>query len=139
MVRTTILTGLDPERDRICPSARCEEGSLLLGIVGPDGRVGFVSPPLPVNDAFVARAKQGRAPERRFRFAGRCVEYACGHWTGERCGVIDAAMTALAARADEALRPCAIRPSCRWFGQHGLAACSVCPLVVTELAPDDEA
>jgi len=127
--------GLEDPAERLCPSARCDVGALLLGIVGPDGVVGFVAPPLRVDAAFVERAHRGRSPERRFRFAGRCVEGGCAHWTGHRCRVIDAAVAALGTRRSEPLRPCAVRPSCRWFGQHGRAACAVCPLIVTEVSP----
>jgi hypothetical protein len=130
--------GPDAGNERLCPSARCEEGALLLGIVGPNGTVGFISPPMRVDAGFVARAHLGRAPERRFRFVGRCVEDACRHWTGHRCGVIDAALAAFGREDVEVVRPCAIRPSCRWFGQHGRAACGVCPLIVTEV-PGGEA
>lgn len=122
--------------EAICPSARCAEGALLLGIVNAGGTVGFLHPPMPVDAAFVAAASTGRRPERRFRFAGRCVEGACGHWTGHRCGLADAAVEELGGSAAYEARPCAIRPSCRWFSQHGLDACAVCPLIVTD-APEE--
>lgn len=128
-----MTASLEREPGLLCPSARCTVGARLLGIVGPDGTVGFVMPPLPVDERFVERAHQGRAPERRFRFANRCMEDACGYWTGDRCGVIDAAVAALTDDASDEIRPCAIRASCRWFNQHGRPACSVCPLIVTDV------
>ncbi len=124
--------------ERFCPSARCEVGTLLLGLVGPDGVVGFLTPPLRVDAAFVQHTHQGRPPGRRFRFAGRCVEAGCMHWTGYRCGVIDVAVEGLGAPGANAMRPCVIRPACQWFGQHGTSDCAVCPLIVTELPPRDE-
>lgn len=127
----------EPLPERLCPSARCEAGALFLGIVGPDGRVGMLTPPLPVDAAFVAAAAQGRAPEKRFRFAGRCVEGACLHWTGERCGVIETAVSMLADHENRPLPACGIRHACRWFAQHGREACAICPLIVTEV-PGDE-
>jgi hypothetical protein len=127
----------DQEPTRLCPSARCESGALLLGVVGADGRVGFVVPPLPVDDAFVAQASLGRAAETRFRFAGRCVEAECWHWRENRCTLVDTAVRTLAAQAgprgERSPRPCGIRRSCRWFAQHGRAACDICPLIVTEV------
>jgi hypothetical protein len=120
----------------VCPSARCEVGSQLLGIVGPDGVVGFISPPIPLDAEFVERAHEGRTPEGRFRFANRCVEEHCGFWTGHRCGVIDAAVDALSVAERAPLRPCMIRAQCRWFHQHGRGACDVCPLIVTEVTGD---
>jgi hypothetical protein len=122
---------------RLCPSARCEPGALLLGIVGSNGRVGMIVPPLPIDAAFVDQAAMGRMPEKRFRFAGRCVEGDCLYWTGDRCGVIETALTVLddqaRSEASHPLRACGIRHACRWFSQQGRNACSVCPLIVTEV------
>lgn len=132
----------------LCPSARCEEGAHLIGIVGADGVVGYVSPLLQVDSRFAAEAKVGRGPERRFRFAQPCVEGACLNWDGSRCGVIDRAI-ATEVRADiesgDRLPRCGIRRWCRWFGQAGPAACAACPLVITDTpqrsrsTPDQEA
>jgi hypothetical protein len=119
-----------------CPSGRCRDGAVLLGVVGPEGAVGFVSPPMVVDDEFVRRARAAdRPPEARFRFAEPCVEDACGHWTGDRCGVVDGVLGSRAgaatAEARVGLLPrCGIRRSCRWFAQRGAEACAVCPLVV---------
>lgn len=123
----------------LCPSARCEDGAYLVGIVGADGVVGYVTPLLQVDMNFVRRARNGREPEGRFRFAQPCVEGACANWDGTRCGVIDRALAAKA-EADIDLPPglprCSIRRWCRWFEQAGAAACSACPLVITDLPTD---
>jgi hypothetical protein len=123
----------------LCPSARCEEGAYLVGIVGGDGVVGYVTPLLQVDTNFVRSARQGRGPERRFRFAQPCIEGGCANWDGTRCGVIDHALAAKA-KADvdvqRGLPRCSIRRWCRWFEQSGPAACSACPLVVTDLPTD---
>jgi hypothetical protein len=117
---------------RTCPSAPCAPGATLLGIVNAGGSVGYVSTPLQIDDDFVRTAKQGRDPERRFRFANTCVESGCKQWTGSRCGVIDRVL-ADGDRAEAAALPhCAIRSTCRWFAQSGAAACGACPLVVTD-------
>ena len=120
-----------------CPSARCEPGATLLGIVEADGRVAPLRTRLVIDEAFVAKAAQGRSPESRFRFASRCVEGGCQQWTGCGCGVIDRAMAALegdleAAVQPESLPPCLIRTTCRWYRQRQAAACKVCTYVVTD-------
>jgi hypothetical protein len=43
--------------ERLCPSARCKEGAILLGIVGKDGVVGYVRPQETVDAEFVRRAR----------------------------------------------------------------------------------
>ena len=115
-----------------CPSARCELGASLLGIVGPDGRVIHLAEPLSIDANFVAVAEQGRAPERRFRFVAECVEGRCRQWTGSSCGVIDAVVADAPIQPVTMLPRCAMRRDCRWFSQHGGAACRVCDLVVTD-------
>ena len=131
-----------PPSRPLCPSSRCRDGALLLGIVGSDGVVGYVRPPLRVGAEFVEAAEhQARTPEHRFRFAAPCLEKGCAHWSGTRCGVIDqaeAASTATAADkyADSSLPDCDLRPSCRWFEQIGVRACSVCPQIFNFLGRD---
>lgn len=117
----------------LCPSARCEDGATLLGIVQKNGKVAFLGGDLTIDEEFVERAHRGRAPEKRFRFANSCVECACRQWTGTRCGVIDNVLD-LAKEDDaaESLPRCGIRPQCRWFQQSGPQACAVCELVVTD-------
>ncbi len=121
-----------------CPSARCEPGATLLGIVDRDGRVAPLRTPLVIDESFVKTAAAGRSPERRFRFANRCVESACRQWTGKGCGVIDRVIAVLeqevkvSAEDTAGLRPCAIRATCRWFHQRRAAACAACTYVVTD-------
>ena len=128
--------------DILCPSARCEPGAILLGVVGGDGLVGFITPELVVDEDFVEEAHKGRVPEKRFRFSQPCATTACEHWTGSRCGVIDGVMEEVSERriplpAEGSLPKCSIRPRCRWFAQLGRDACTVCPLVITDLRPAD--
>lgn len=118
-----------------CPSAPGEPGATLLGVVGPQGSVAYLTPPLTIDDDFVAIARRGRSPEKRFRFAAPCVEERCAQWTGSRCGVIDAVLAADVPGADDETRGlprCSIRSSCRWFAQSGADACGVCPRVITD-------
>lgn len=116
----------------LCPSARPAAGAILLGVVGADGRVGYVYPQMRVDDRFLKIAATGRSPDKRFRFAHSCVEAKCIHWQSERCRVIDVALDREASRG-EALPQCGIRPWCRWFAQRGREACGVCPLVITNV------
>lgn len=124
-----------------CPSSRCQPGSVLLGLVGPDQKVRYLPRRLEVDRQFVQIARQGRAPEQRFRFSSRCVEGACAQWTGSRCGVVDRVMDELGVSPNAApaadLPDCSIRPECRWWRQSGPAACVACPEVITEI-PDRE-
>ena len=117
----------------LCPSARCEEGAILVGVVLGDGRVAYAAEEVRVDAEFVATARQGREPESRFRFAGRCVQGACRQWTGSRCGVIDRVLDSgvVAEPAEATLPRCSIREHCRWFDQAGAEACAACPLVIT--------
>lgn len=115
-----------------CPSTALDYATHLLGVVGPDGRVHYVSPALPLNDDFRAKARQVGSPEARFRLTGPCVESGCQQWTGSRCGVIDSLLDQVEGSLDTELRPCAVRRTCRWFDQSGAPACRVCPFVVTD-------
>ena len=121
--------------DRACPSSTVGHATHLLGVVGEDGRVHYVSPALPIDEDFRAKVGCDGRAEARFRFSGGCVEGACAQWTGSGCGVIDGLLDevdALDEPLDTKLRHCEIRRTCRWFAQRGPAACHVCPLVVTD-------
>lgn len=121
-----------PEREALCPSAPCEPGAILLGVVQRDGTVGYIQPQMRIDEEFVARATPGRSPGTRFRFAQPCVEGRCGYWTGSRCGVADTVVE-WKGETDEPLPRCSIRRDCQWFSQSGPSACRVCPLVMTEV------
>jgi hypothetical protein len=112
----------------LCPSARCREGALLIGVQGEE-RLGFVTPPLPLDRDFIERATRDGRPEQRFRFAEPCLEKGCRQWTGSACGVIERIGQA---EAPAELPECGIRPRCRWFAQQGPRACGVCPYVLTD-------
>ena len=121
-----------------CPSAPCESGGTLLGLIDENGRVGYLTPAITIDQEFVDKVEQGRSPRKRFRFAGPCVEGRCRQWTGSRCGIVDTAIEAVdgldpaAAREEGVLPQCAIRSSCRWYAQEGAAACAACSFVITD-------
>lgn len=116
----------------LCPSANCQEGAILIGIVMRDGRVAYSAGQIIVNQEFVETARAGRAPEKRFRFGGLCVKSGCRQWSNDRCGVIDS-LVEPENDSPAVLPECSIRPQCRWFNQSGASACAVCPDVVTDL------
>ena len=121
--------------DRImCPSAMCEPGTQLLGIVGQNGKVTLLEEPILLDKTFVSMARQGRAPEKRFRFTTPCIEKGCQQWKSGRCGVGDEVIAALTTQASDQvdLVKCGIRSRCRWYSQSGAAACSVCTDVLTD-------
>lgn len=124
-----------PPDDRLCPSSVAAAGSALIGVVGSDGRVGLLGRPLPVDEDFLAAARRGRAPEKRFRFAAPCVKSQCRQWSDGCCGVIERVLEITGA-VEAALPPCGIRARCRWFAQRGGAACHACPEVVTDTRAD---
>jgi len=121
----------------LCPSARCQEDAILLGVVLEDGSVSFLDQRAKVDRFFVQLARQGRTPEKRFRFADKCLKSGCQQWTGSRCGVIDRLMADNAGFAVE-LPACSIRLECRWHQQHGANACAICPEVITDLIPEKD-
>jgi hypothetical protein len=84
-----------------------------------------------VDADFLETARNGRALEKRFRFAAPCVKSDCRQWSDGRCGVIDKVLR-MAPPEETPLRPCGIRADCRWFSQAGAEACAVCTLVVTD-------
>lgn len=131
------------ERDRSCPSGRSIDGASLIGLVGPDGKLGYLSEAIPVDEVFLETVR-GRSPMRRFRFSEPCVEGLCTQWTGSRCGLIDRLLdtpekSVEAVQGSAAQLPrCPIRKSCRWFHQVGRNACLVCPFIVRGGDDDDD-
>ncbi|MBI5145818.1 MAG: hypothetical protein HZA84_01195 [Thaumarchaeota archaeon] len=119
----------------MCPSAKCDDGAILLGVVQKNGHIAFLSEKLTVNNEFIQIAHKGRMPEKRFRFANTCVMSGCKQWTGKRCSVIDEVIKVILDTVEEPneIPDCSIRSQCRWYSQCGAKACAVCPEVVTDL------
>jgi hypothetical protein len=119
-------------RETTCPSAPADEGAVFFGVIVRTGEVAYISPNVPVTSALLdAFHTSGIQAENRLRFASRCMEQSCVHWSVDRCGLIDRAVPLLG-KPDltEALPNCGIRGTCRWFSQHGRKACAACPEVV---------
>ena len=115
-----------------CPSGRCREGTLLIGVMGQGGQVRYLGEPLKVDADFVAAAAVGRTAETRFRFAEPCAANDCGHWAGRECGLVNSLLDVDQdlPESDRGLPHCGVRRSCVWFKQRKAAACRLCPLVV---------
>jgi hypothetical protein len=131
-------TGAGPPKT--CPSRACAEGALLLGVMTSGGRLAYLNPPAEVDAGFAAREAAEGHPERRYRFAGPCLEDGCPQWTGRGCAIADmvAGRVNLGLPASPRTLPaCGIRHSCRWFSQRGPAACAACPLIVADMGGTD--
>lgn len=121
----------------LCPSSKCREGAILVGIVMRDGRVAFSNNEIIINQEFVQIADKGRVPEKRFRFGGKCLKNGCQQWANNRCGVIDTVIETTNEIVEKPDLPnCSIRSKCRWYSQSGADACRVCPDIVTDLRTD---
>ena len=121
----------------LCPSWRCEAGASLIGIVLPDGTVAFSKDKIVIDESFVEVARQGRSPEKRFRFSSTCKRAACVQWTDGKCGIADVVIREHQERTADPNEPfvlpeCSIRPLCRWHLQSGDEACRACPEVITD-------
>jgi hypothetical protein len=123
------------EKVVLCPSADCKENAILLGLVQKNGHIHFVSDTkIFVDNEFVHIANRGRKPEKRFRFADKCMTSGCKQWTENRCCVIDKVMSVLTPIDEPSELPaCSIRDQCRWYEQCGGKACMVCSEVITDM------
>jgi hypothetical protein len=129
---------LSAEATHRCPSYDANHADSVVGVVGPDGSVGFLTPAIPVTPTLLAslrRSVPDTPVEARFRFSGTCQKGGCGSWREDHCGVIEDALeehaTTIAVQVNAPLAHCAIRSTCRWWAEHGRSACHACPLVHT--------
>ena len=128
----------------LCPSWRCEAGASLIGIILPNGTVAFSKERIVIDPTFVEIARQGRSPEKRFRFSSTCKRAACVQWADNKCGIVDSIISEHDARTADPDAPfelpeCSIRPQCRWHLQSGDAACRACPEVITDRSTEGAA
>src|ERR1700679_4280959 len=96
----------------LCPSASGKSGARLLGVVLGNGLVDLLPAPLEIDDEFLAIAREGRRPEKRFRFTAPCLASGCQQWQRGRCGVIDRCASEIAPSGNlpSDIPNCAIRP-----------------------------
>lgn len=95
----------------------------------PAPEVAWLEEPLPVTAELLAKTGEVE-PQRVFRFTAPCQESRCTHFDGSHCQLAVRIVQILPAVTD-ALPPCRLRASCRWFVQEGKSACFRCPQVVT--------
>lgn len=132
------LSEVSHDSGQRCPSVPARVGVDLIGVAQPDGRVGFLSTPMRIDQAFLDIARNYGPTGDRFRFSASCEQGRCVHWTDSECGLINR----LRQRVDavslvpdlERLPSCGIRDACRWWAQHGASACKICVLVATDQA-----
>jgi len=119
-----------------CPSAQPGlDGAMILGVIErqADGqRVSYLEQPAKVTEGTIA-AFAGAAilPTDLFRFSAPCMHGSCSNWTGNNCRVVERLVQILPAVTAQ-LPKCKLRPMCRWFSEHGGAACMRCPQVRTD-------
>ena len=127
------------EENILCPSTKCQEGAILIGITQPDGHIGFIEQRLYVNKEFIQIAKSGQSPEKRFRFGNNCMSSSCEQWVDGHCTVMKRIFDAVGQVEEPTSLPtCSIRPQCRWYLQHGGRACVICPWIITDSSREKE-
>lgn len=126
---------LEALEDKLCPSYICKSGASLYGIVNKNGLIDYLPDAIEINQAFVEEAKQGREPEKRFRFAGNCAKSGCNHWDGSQkeCGLINKIIKIVDKEEVQTLQDCSIRSQCRWYGQKKGLACSQCNEIIRNI------
>jgi hypothetical protein len=138
---------MERQQPVLCPSARCKDGAILVGIVLANHTVAHIDHRIKI-DANQAQTLQMGVinPEKRFRFSSPCAQCGCQQWqadgSGGKCRVIEEVLAAPPpADFPRTLPNCAIRAQCRWFLQRGEEACGVCRYVITDSAvmTDEEA
>jgi hypothetical protein len=123
-----------------CPSAQPDMlGARVFGVItGSAGvpRVAYLSAEAKID---ISRLKdlRGAKPTEVFRIAATCEESRCAHFDGARCNLARRIVERLD-RVVDALPPCTVRASCRWYLEQGSAACLRCPQVITLAHVADE-
>jgi hypothetical protein len=122
------------EQSPLCPSARCREDALLLGVIGTNGQLNMIKPPMPITKDFIDVSSTGRRPELRFRFADKCQTSGCSRWINGQCAVATHVAKSSDILSEKVIshQDCMIRKTCRWYLQEGSLACHACSYIVTD-------
>jgi hypothetical protein len=133
---------MSSETQVLCPSANHKEpNAVLFAVVGGtpvQPKVAYLEATQPITDEILALAGEVE-PTEIFRFAAPCSKTGCQHFSDEKsaCQLAAKVVTLLPAVVNK-LTYCAIRSTCRWWQQEGVAGCQRCPQVVTlNYAPSD--
>lgn len=102
----------------MCPSQPSDYGTMILGHISPGGRLVRTGSEGINEDALPAGAQ--------LRIAGDCLHERCAYWA-DSCQL--AAAIVDTADSEERLPTCPIRQQCRWWLEHGPAACGTCEFV----------
>jgi len=117
-----------------CPSAQADgKDARVYGVLTgtPDRpRVGYLTETQPITEKLLALSGPAK-PTEVFRIAARCETSGCKHFKANTCTLAQRIVEGLAPVVN-ALPPCQIRPTCRWFRQEGRNACLRCPQVITD-------
>jgi hypothetical protein len=106
--------------------------AVVFGVVAgkvAEPRVRYLEEPVPVSAEVLALAEPV-TPEEVFRVGAPCAESACRHYDGARCSLAERLVATVPPVVGIA-PACRLRAQCRWWDEQGVAACRVCPLVVT--------
>jgi hypothetical protein len=122
-----------PKNGFTCPSAQPDmEGAQVFGVLSGTAdapRVAYLKKEASIDMASLADVGPLALTEV-FRFAGRCEEGRCSQYKNGRCSLGQRLVDGIDAVVD-ALPPCTIRSTCRWFAEQGVPACVRCPQVIT--------
>jgi len=117
-----------------CPSAQAgADNARVYGVRAgtPDApRVGYLTETLPVSEKLLALSGPAK-PTEVFRIAAPCAMSGCKHFKDNACTLVQRIVEGLAPVVN-ALPPCQVRSTCRWFSQEGRNACLRCPQVITD-------
>src|SRR5258708_6218689 len=115
-------------------------GARIFGVLSgssDEPRVAYLKPGVRVHKSMLAQLGASLEPTEVFRFAASCEEHRCSHFDGTRCQLGERIARELNPVVD-ALPPCQIRVTCRWFAEQGGPVCLRCPQIVTRV-PDKDA
>jgi hypothetical protein len=123
-----------------CPSAQPDwEGAKVFGIVMgtvAKPRLAYLAKTQPISQEHFELTSPV-SPAEVFRIAAPCATNKCQHFENGHCQLVYRTIAHLEP-VTENLPQCLIRASCRWWSEHGKAACYRCPQVVTNNFQPDE-
>jgi hypothetical protein len=131
----------DSQRSMLCPSAQPDmEQARVFGVIAGTAdapQIAYLGAGVAVDHEVVAHVAKV-APTQVFRFAAKCEESRCSHFSSGKCSLAERIVSQLSEVVDD-LPVCQIRSGCRWYAEQGAAACRRCPQVVTMIPAQDDA
>lgn len=131
----------DEEKEKLlCPSAQSDwEGAKVFGVVmgtATEPRVAYLAVERSMSQE-IFDLTSPVDPAEVLRIAAPCATNKCQHFEKGHCQLVSRTITHLESVVEK-LPVCLIRPSCRWWNEHGREACFRCPQVVTNSFTDQE-